>query len=180
MNSSTHFCIEELFQSHCQRLTNFIRKKVASIEDAEDIAQLAFIRVQAAAERSEIASPISYLYQTASNVMIDLKRRQKLHDAYVQATVRAEACSSGALEAVKSEPGPERVLSGKNDLSRIQALISQMPEKQRQAFLLHRVKGLAYADIAQTMGVSVSSVEKYILNALKQCRKAMQESEKLG
>ena len=36
--------------------------------------------------------------------------------------------------------------------------------------MLHRVRGLSYSDIAREMGVSVSSVEKYILEALRHCR----------
>ena len=48
-----------------------------------------------------------------------------------------------------------------------------LPERCRQAFLLHRVSGLSYNDIARELGVSVSSVEKYILQALKHCRREL-------
>jgi len=48
-----------------------------------------------------------------------------------------------------------------------------MPFKVKQAFLLHRQSGLPYSAIAEQMQVSVSSVEKYILQALKQCRETL-------
>ncbi|MAZ89474.1 MAG: hypothetical protein CL693_17720 [Cellvibrionaceae bacterium] len=53
--------------------------------------------------------------------------------------------------------------------------MDDLPIKCRQAFLLHRVKGLSYNDIAHEMGVSVSSVEKYILQALKHSRAVLKE-----
>ena len=43
----------------------------------------------------------------------------------------------------------------------------------RQAFILHRARGMSYSDIANEMGVSVSSVEKCIIQALKRCRQEM-------
>lgn len=173
MSSSKHFNIEELFQEHCQRLTNYIRKKITSNEDAEDIAQHAFIRVQMAAGNSDITNPISYLYQTASNILIDMKRREKLHDAYIHSMVSTSALDSNMVDSSYSTPGPDRIVSAQHELQRIESAVEKMPEKQRQAFLLHRVKGLTYAEIATTMNMSVSSVEKYIFTALKQCRQVL-------
>ena len=175
MSNSKNFNIEELFQEHCQRLTNYIRKKILSTEDAEDIAQYAFIRVQAAAKTTEIANPISYLYQTASNILIDMKRREKLHDAYIHSVMNSNALDTSVVESVYSAPGPDRIISAQSQLKRIESIVSKMPEKQRKAFLLHRIKGLTYAEIAKTMNVSVSSVEKYIFTALKQCRHIINE-----
>ena len=51
--------------------------------------------------------------------------------------------------------------------------MERLPERCSQAFLLHRTSGLSYSEIAQELGVSVSSVEKYILQALKHCRAAL-------
>ncbi len=175
--SNSKVNIEELFQEHCQRLTNYIRKKILNNEDAEDIAQYAFIRVQAASKTSDISNPISYLYQTASNILIDMKRREKLHDAYIHSVMNTNAFDTNVVESVYSTPGPDRIISAQNQLKRIESIVEKMPEKQRKAFLLHRIKGLTYAQIAETMNVSVSSVEKYIFTALKQCRQVLIEEE---
>ena len=68
---------------------------------------------------------------------------------------------------------PEQILNGREKLARIYEAIDRLPAKCRQAFLLHRNSGMSYADIARELDVSVSSVEKYILQALKQCRSAL-------
>ena len=68
---------------------------------------------------------------------------------------------------------PEQIVSSREKLARIMRVVDALPEKCRQAFLLHRHSGLSYTQIAAEMGVSVSSVEKYILEALKHCRQKL-------
>ncbi|WP_082353920.1 RNA polymerase sigma factor [Marinagarivorans algicola] len=167
--------LEELFNEHRNRLTCYIRRKTPNMQDAEDIAQSAFMQVQLAAKQYDIVNPTSYLYQTASNIFIDMKRRQKLHESYMYSAIGATANENNTTDSAYSAPGPDRVVSAQHELTRIQSVISRMPEKQRRAFLLHRIKGMTYNDIAATMSVSTSSVEKYIFNALKQCRKELLE-----
>ncbi len=62
---------------------------------------------------------------------------------------------------------PERVLEGKEALNVIMNRLSTMPERTRDVFVLHRFEGMAYAEIARRMGISVSSVEKHIMKALR-------------
>jgi RNA polymerase sigma-70 factor (ECF subfamily) len=55
--------------------------------------------------------------------------------------------------------------------------LEKLPQNARQAFILNRSKGMTYPAIAEQMGVSVSSVEKYILESLKHLRKVVERSE---
>ena len=77
-------------------------------------------------------------------------------------------------ESLTDIASPEQIVSGREKLARIFAAVDALPDKCRQAFLLHRSSGLSYGDIAKELGVSVSSVEKYILQALKACREALE------
>ncbi len=162
--------LEQLFANHAQGLVRFLRLKVKSPEDAEDIAQNAFIRIQRMAEQGELDNPKAYLYQTAANLAIDMQRREKLHQSYVQQTIDREHLSEADASSLIDYCTPERLLSARNELDAIKQAMDELPVKPRQAFLLHRIKGLSYNDIALEMGVSVSSVEKYILQALKHSR----------
>ena len=69
---------------------------------------------------------------------------------------------------------PEQILSAREKLSYIYEAVDELPFKVKQAFLLHRHRGMSYQDIANDMEVSVSSVEKYILEALKHCRRKLE------
>ncbi len=167
--------LEKLFAAHAQGLVRFLKRKVNNPEDAEDIAQNAFIRIQRLAEQGELENPKAYLYQTASNLAIDMMRREKLHQNYVRQTISKEQFSDEEFSSITDYCTPERLLSARSELDAIKKAMDDLPIKCRQAFLLHRIKGHSYNDIAKEMGVSVSSVEKYILQALKHSRAVLKE-----
>lgn len=177
MSKTTHGSksFEQLFVEQSQGLIHFLRKKLKHSEDAEDIAQNAFIRIQKLSSLTEIENPKAYLYQTASNLAVDQLRREKLHQNYVNRAPIESDVESAQISYIGNSDGinPERVLSSRYELTAVKAAISKLPPKPRQAFLLHRIKGMSYYDIALEMGVSVSSVEKYILIALKQSRQSL-------
>lgn len=170
--------LEKLFQSHASDLVRFLTRKLKSAEDAEDIAQNAFIRIQRLAEMGQLDNPKAYLYQTASNLAIDQIRREKLHNNYVQGEMNRQLTNIEHTSSPAHAHSPERLLSARQELVEMHRAISGLPIKCRQAFLLHRVKGLTYTEIATEMSISVSSVEKYILQALKACRQALSSIDK--
>jgi len=171
-NNKNNGILEKLFNEHGLSLVRFLTRKTRSPEDAEDIAQGAFLRIQKL-KLDELDNPRAYLYQTASNLAIDQLRRAKLHRGYIQSETPDISEIEDASSPKVDQATPERLLAAKEDLLKIEVTISKLPFKARQAFLLHRTKGLAYSAIAKEMGVSVSSVEKYILQALKQCHQAV-------
>ncbi|MNF12837.1 putative RNA polymerase sigma factor FecI [compost metagenome] len=56
-------------------------------------------------------------------------------------------------------------------------VIDAMPERRREAFLLHRIENLSYPKIARRMGVSVKAVEKHISSAMVQLSRGMQADD---
>ncbi|TQV84311.1 RNA polymerase sigma factor [Exilibacterium tricleocarpae] len=167
--------LEKLFQNHATDLVRFLTRKLKNAQDAEDIAQNAFIRIQHLAEMGKLENPKAYLYQTASNLAIDQIRREKLHSNYVQGEITRGL--TGSETSQSSTLSPERLLAARQDLTQMEQAITGLPLKCRQVFLLHRVKGMTYTEIARDMSISVSSVEKYILQALKACRLALAKSK---
>lgn len=170
MNKVHRTLLEKLFLDHSQSLVRFVSRIVRNTEDAEDIAQHAYLRLQKLSNNTDLDNPRAYLFQIANNLAVDQLRRGKLHTAYVNQQQINERCDSA------SGPSPERVLAAKRRLQAIYNSMDKLPLKCRQAFLLHRVRGLSYSQIAQEMHISVSSVEKYILQALKVCRHNMADS----
>ena len=77
------------------------------------------------------------------------------------------------MSPLASEESPDQLLEAQQKSADIYNVIEAMPTKVRQAFLLSRTRNMPYGEIVKLMGVSVSSVEKYILEALKQCRQAL-------
>jgi RNA polymerase sigma-70 factor (ECF subfamily) len=48
--------------------------------------------------------------------------------------------------------------------------IDELPQSCRDAFILHKLRGLSYREIAQLLDISESAVEKHIIKGLKHCR----------
>ena len=166
--------LAELTEKYGATLERFLTRKLDNPADAAEVAQETFIRLYRLEHPEELDNARAFLFQVASNLAVDQLRRRSLHYRFL----RAE--SPGYAEGDPPEGGsdsasPERILSSREKLQRIYSAVDDLPEKCRQAFLLHRASGLSYSEIAVEMGVSVSSVEKYILQALKHCRGALSD-----
>ena len=71
-------------------------------------------------------------------------------------------------------PSPESQLILLETLARVDALLDGLRPKVRMAFLLSRLEGLSYKQIAVRLGVSLASVEKYMASAIRHCYLAQQ------
>jgi RNA polymerase sigma factor (sigma-70 family) len=158
--------LEELIASHRSSLVRFLSRKLGSVDDAQEIAQDAFMRLHRLENADDIDNARAFLFQVASNMAIDQLRRRNLHERYVEH--EGERLQD---ETLQFDPGtPEELLAAREQLRLVYQAIEALPARCRDALMLHRVRGLSYSEIAREMGVSVSSVEKYILEALKRCR----------
>jgi RNA polymerase sigma factor (sigma-70 family) len=146
-------------------LVQFLNRRVHNNEDANDLAQEAFLRMVKFERSATLTNARAFLFRTASNLAIDQLRRRKVHDRYVH----AETAPTYADDD-KCEPSPERTVCAKQELELISAAIASLRPRARRAFLLHRNHDLSYAQIASEMAVSASMVEKYITEALKMLR----------
>ena len=164
--------LAELTKLYGPSLERYLSRKLDNPADAAEVTQETFIRLYRLAHPEELDNARAFLFQVASNLAVDQLRRRTLHYRFLRAETR-EIGDGELPESGVDTASPEQILSGREKLDRIYAAIDELPEKCRQAFLLHRSSGLSYNDIAQELGVSVSSVEKYILEALKHCRQAL-------
>lgn len=161
--------LKELIANHGAALERFLARKLNNAQDAAEIAQETYLRLYRLDELEQVDDTRAFLFRVAGNMAIDQLRRRVLHEDFL-------AQDALARDGEGDEPGsdsPERITAAREELRRIYQAIDGLPLKCRQAFLLHRKAGLNYQDIATEMNISVSSVEKYILQALQQCRRAM-------
>jgi hypothetical protein len=71
---------------------------------------------------------------------------------------------------------PEQALEVDHDLQRIEAALRALPERSRQIFLLNRIHGCTYGEIAKAMQLSQSAVEKHMMRALEACKASVAEA----
>jgi RNA polymerase sigma factor (sigma-70 family) len=141
-------------------LLKFLTARFKDREDAADVAQEAWLRLHRLEHPEALENPKAFLFQTASNLAIDRMRRLRLEQRHQE--------EAGTLPG--ESVSPERVAAANETFVRLQALLEELPENCRQAFVMHRGRDMSYPDIARALGVSTSMVEKYIIRALKHFR----------
>ncbi len=158
--------VESLYREHRPWLTGWLRARLGHCSDrAADFAQDTFVRIlQSGACVAEVTQPRSYLATIARGLMIDHFRRHDIEQAYL-----AEL----ALVPPPLQPSLEERAILLETLLTIDRLLADLGPKVRQAFLLAQVEGLDQATIAAQLGVSVSSVKKYMQQAVVQCLKCL-------
>lgn len=164
--------LEELVQEHGLYLEKYLARKLDSPEDAAEVAQEAFLRLHRLEAPEQLDNARAFLFQVATNLAVDQLRRRQLHFRFIRVE-KSLAPEGEPIDINASAASPEQILGAREKLATIYRAIDELPLKVRQAFLLHRQSGMSYNDIAQEMQVSVSSVEKYILQALKHCRTSL-------
>ena len=169
--------LRQLAERYGPALERYLSRKLDNPADAAEVAQETFIRLYRLEHPDRLENARAFMFQVASNLAVDQLRRRTLHFRFLKTeTVDAEE----ALNSSGDASSPEQIISSREQLERIYQAVDRLPEKCRQAFLLHRTSGLSYSDIALELGVSVSSVEKYILQALKECRRELEKYSREG
>lgn len=157
--------IEWLYLRHHDGLRAWIQRKLNNAAHAADLAQDTFVRLLlrsqgAALPVGEIREPLAYLRAIANGLMIDHWRRQTLEQAYLEAlAARPEAVA----------PSVEERAIILETLEQIARLLDALKPNMRTAFLLAQIEGQTHAEIAQQMGVSVRTIERWMTDALYRC-----------
>jgi RNA polymerase sigma-70 factor (ECF subfamily) len=165
---------------HEKPLWNFLRRYVHDRAVAEDLTQEVLLRVLRNAADWEPAAKFStWLYTIARNICIDYSRRMVHRTA---SSLDGVAASAGETHRDRSGPlGIERVVGadrggeaaavGKQTAARIEAAIAELPEEQREVFLMREVMDMPFAEIAAVTGVPLPTVKsrmRYALDRLRQ------------
>lgn len=141
------------------RLQRLLRGRIQRAEDAEDVIQAAFLRLQAYYQKGgEVREPEAFLVRTALRLSINAHRdvRRRLH---------AEA-GMLVMEDEVASPGPDELLAAEQSLRQMEQTLERLSEPTREAFLLHRVEGLSYTQIASLCGTTPKAVERRIARAM--------------
>lgn len=155
-----HQQIEVLYSNHHGWLQGWLRGKLGSAFDAADLAHDTYLRILARGRAPRPEESRQHLAQIANGLMIDLFRRRHIEAAYMEALAHLPPAAM---------PTPETRALIIEALTEIDAILASLPAKVRAAFLLCKVEGLDYREIARRLDVSVSSVEKYMVRALLAC-----------
>lgn len=158
--NTTAQVVHDLYVSHHGWLCGWLRGRVGDAHDTADLAQDVFTRLLSRTPLPVLNQPRAYLSTVARGLVVDHWRRRTLEQAWLD--------TLAALPEV-TEPSPESRLVFLQTLVEIDRLLDQLRPPERSAFLLAQLDGLTCPQIAQRLGLSLATVERYIAKALRCC-----------
>jgi len=159
--------VDELFSYYYPRLYHF-SKSILKIEtDIDDILQEVFVKIWLNRQKiSNVATFNAYIFTITKNEVLNLIRSSlKDHtfkDELYHRSVAEEYQTQNQLEFDEIKTG-------------IDHIVSSLPEKRQQVFILSRTEGFSNKEIAQQLNISEKTVEDHITHAIKHIKSAMHE-----
>lgn len=155
------------FLARREQMEAVLRRRVGCRATAADLVQELFLRFwrRPSAPLEDLGS---YLIRSAHNLAIDHLRSEG-------ARTRNEA---GLLPEQRGDSSVslDAALEAGSDLRRVEVALRALPERTRHIFLLNRIHGQTYGQIARSMALSQSSVEKHMMRALQVCKASVAEA----
>jgi RNA polymerase sigma-70 factor (ECF subfamily) len=128
--------------------------------DIDDIIQEMYARLVSLNNPENIRNPRQYAAQTAISIALNLARHARV----------VPMVSVGDFEElglVSLDPSPERAINSQEELRELESSLQELPPLCRTAFLLRRVEGLSQKEVAEKLGISIKTVEKYMARSVR-------------
>lgn len=149
----------KLYLTHRSALVDYATPLTGNRAQAEDVVQEAYFRFVPQRDGAAPAdNPLAYLYRIVRNLALDLIRRNG-------AESRREA-QIALLDAGLTMPAPDDVFVHREDLRRAAAALAELPERTRLAFELHRFHDQTFQQIADRLGMSITSAHRLVRDAV--------------
>ena len=163
VTSKSRRTLDDLYRTQGPRLRRFFSRKAGPVE-ADDLVHETFARFAGRNEHGleQVVEPEAYLSTVATNL---LRNRAKL--AVRRAAIHHQVFDDGLV----SGPDPTLQLESRDELRRLDAAVQRLRPRMREVFLLKRVEGMTYIQIAERVGMSVKGVKKQMAKALCELRR---------
>ena len=152
-----HNHLDVLFRAHYRWLCTYLRRQLHAAENAEDIAAETFAQLLQAPSVTAIREPRAMLTTIAQRLLYQRWRRADLERRHAQ-QIDVEVATS-----------PEDLAHLSQTLKRLDRSLQRLPGKVRSTFLLARIDGLTYPQIAAELGISQRSVSAYMSRSQALC-----------
>lgn len=150
-NDASPILLDYLNKSYVS-LKRRLTRVLGNADLANDALHDTWVRVKGKDDRRPMEQPGAYLMRVATNIAVDIQRRQR------------RSLSGDDIDALLEEmadpaPGPERVTEVRSDLEALTAIMDRMPERRRLVVVMVHWEGLPQKEVASRLGVSLRTVE---------------------
>lgn len=147
--------------------------RTGSVAEAEDIVQEMYERLAALPDGGEgVENVPAFLNRMAMNLAFDRQRSGSRAAARDGEWLSAHALVEGP-EPIAEAPTAEDVVGGRQELRLLRDAIDTLPPQSKRVFEMHKLQGRPHAEIAASLGISRSAVEKHMAAAMKNLLKRL-------
>jgi RNA polymerase sigma factor (sigma-70 family) len=161
MTETTLTELRQLFIARYEELKSKLAQRLGSVELASDALQDTWLRLSFGKPAAEVYNPGNYLFRAALNAALDNRRSEKRHLTAVEI--------DSLIELPDETPDPVRVAEGRSAIRRLEAILAELPPRQREILLAARLDNLPRQEIADRLGVSLRLVSKELRLAQEHC-----------
>lgn len=169
MKVEKDLCKQEVYQAfykeHARHAHNFAFYRCGDQAQSKDLIQEAFIKIWEKCSDIAFAKAKTYLFTTINNSFLNIVK----HDKVVLEHEKQNPYQD------KTEQSPEYLFEEQEFKQRLNRAINELTDGQREVFLLNRIDGLKYREIAERLDISQKAVEKRMTSALKKLRQSVKE-----
>jgi RNA polymerase sigma-70 factor (ECF subfamily) len=141
-------------------LTAYLRRVWPDPSEIADLRQEVYVRVYQGAGKRRPPVARFFLFAIARNLLIDRLRKSRVVPIDLMEDLDAANVLSDDISA-------DRIISGRQELARLEAALGDLPERCRETFVLRKIDELSQRETAGKMGVSEATVEKQMVKAMR-------------
>ena len=154
-----------LYRATLAPLRRYLSRLLGNTAEAQDIAHDAYLRVYPSVTQPSTAQPEALLYVTARRLAINRLKRRSI------SPIRSGPADLDT--AASAAPSVEQQVMARQELTLLETAIAELPPGCRAVLLLRKVELLSHREIADRLGIAVSTVEKQHARALRLLRAAL-------
>ena len=175
MSDERHFSITETVQQFGKKLFGFVRGKVKTTEEAEDIIQDVWYQFSRLSNLDELENVSAWLYRVAQNRVTDNYRKKKTDNLedYTYENDENEISFKEIL-LLDENASPELALFKEEFWNELMQALDELPENQREVFLLNEIEDFTLQEIADQKGENLKTIISRKGYAVKHLRKRLQ------
>lgn len=175
MSDERHFSITETVQQFGKKLFGFVRGKVKTTEEAEDILQDVWYQFSRLSNLDELENVSAWLYRVAQNRVTDNYRKKKTDNLedYTYENDENEISFKEIL-LLDENASPELALFKEEFWNELMNALDELPENQKEVFLLNEIEDFTLQEIADQKGENLKTIISRKGYAVKHLRKRLQ------
>ena len=162
VNAGNHEITRLYRESFCD-LVSYLLNRLSDRQEAQDLAQEAYLRLLRIDRNEIILQPRAYLYRIATNLVYEFRMKYKR-------SVLGQASSFEGVDKLAADDDPALEAERQAAMRKISNVLDQQPQLYRAILLMRKRDGMSHSEIAEKLDVSVHTVHKYMTRAVAACR----------